>query len=183
MGRIFCIGFNKTGTVSLYTAINNLGFQGIHGMWDNHTKVFKALKEDKNLLHYFPEKITHFSDLDIIKDNFKLLDEQYPNSKFILNTRNKDSWLTSRRNHYKDYLKNKNNGKYHNGWRWIKESESDWSEEWDKHHEEVKEYFKYRPNDFLIIDIPSGDGYDKLCPFLGKEIIGKSFPRLNVTNK
>lgn len=181
--KIFCIGFNKTGTVSLHKALSELGYRGIHGLWKNHKNVEKAISENKPLLNYFDNNITHFSDLDIIKDNYKLLDKQYPNSKFILNTRNKESWLVSRKKHYNDYLNNKNNGKYHNGWRWVKESESDWSKEWDKHHEEVIEYFKNRPEDFLIVDIPSGDGYNKLCPFLGKELLGRKFPRLNVTKK
>ncbi len=176
---IFCIGFNKTATVSLYSALNRLGFIGIHGLWNNHLKVLRAITENKPLLAYL-QGIEHITDLDIIKDNFKLLDTQYPNSKFILNTREKESWLNSRKNHYQDYVID-NKYAYSKGWRWIEETPDEWSNEWDLHHKEVNEYFKDRKDDLLIMDIPSGDGWEKLCTFLDKPILSDNFPRQNVT--
>ena len=182
--KIFCIGFNKTGTVSLYHALKKLGYkQGIHGLWKNHMKIQRAINEDKKLLHYFDSNVTHFSDLDIIKDNFKTLDIQYKNSKFILNTRDKEKWLKSRRAHYNDYLKHKGTGKYNDNWQWIKETEEAWSKQWDTHHENVITYFENRPNDLLILDIPGSDGYEKLCPFLNIKTIKDKFPKLNITKK
>ena len=37
------------------------------------------------------------------------------------------------------------------------------------HYKNALEYFKNRPNDLLIMDITGGDGWEKLCPFLGIE--------------
>lgn len=178
--KIFCIGFNKTGTVSLHAALTYLGYSGIHGMWGNHLKFVDAKNNNKKLLSGFSDNIIHFSDLDIMKDNFKSLDEQYPNSKFILNTRKKEDWLISRKKHYDKYT---DNGKYKYDWRWIKDTPEQWGIEWDLHHKDVIDYFKDRPKDLLIMDIPGGDGWDKLCPFLGIEIVQSSFPKKNVTNK
>jgi 3'(2'), 5'-bisphosphate nucleotidase len=46
---------------------------------------------------------------------------------------------------------------------------------------EVATYFRDRPNDLLIIDVTAGEGWEKLCPFLGKPIPDLPFPKANVT--
>ena len=81
---------------------------------------------------------------------YKLLDKQYPNSKFILNTRNKQKWLKSRINHQ--------NGQYlsHLAKEFqLSENEmiQKWSDEWDYHHLEVISYFYEKPNKLIIFDI------------------------------
>jgi len=45
----------------------------------------------------------------------------------------------------------------------------------------VFEYFKGRPKDLLVMNVSAGDGWEKLCPFLGKPIPGVPFPKANVT--
>ena len=42
------------------------------------------------------------------------------------------------------------------------------------------EYFKNRPQDFLNLDIIGGEGWEKLCEFLGKPIPDVPFPRKRV---
>ncbi len=49
---------------------------------------------------------------------------------------------------------------------------------YDSHSADVTEYFKNRPNDLLVMDITAGDGWDKLCPFLGVPVPQKSFPTI-----
>lgn len=44
------------------------------------------------------------------------------------------------------------------------------------HIQDVMEYFADRESDLLIMDIIGGDGWDKLCPFLNKQIPHKPFP-------
>ena len=46
------------------------------------------------------------------------------------------------------------------------------------HLEDVKKYFKDRPEDLLIINIISDEGWEKLCPFLNKKIPKKLFPNV-----
>ena len=36
-----------------------------------------------------------------------------------------------------------------------------------------------RPGDFLVINIPAGEGWDKLCPFLGLPVPDAPFPLKN----
>lgn len=43
----------------------------------------------------------------------------------------------------------------------------------------MRDYFAGRPEDLLIMDICAGDGWEKLCPFLGFEIPETPFPHLN----
>jgi Sulfotransferase domain len=42
-------------------------------------------------------------------------------------------------------------------------------------------YFENRPGKLLVIDICNGDGYEKLCPFLGLPTINEAFPKENHT--
>lgn len=46
---------------------------------------------------------------------------------------------------------------------------------------EVIEYFKERPQDFLIMDLFAGDGYENLFPFLGRNVLKSDFPHANKT--
>ena len=54
-----------------------------------------------------------------------------------------------------------------------------WIVGYRRHTEHVPKYFADRPGDLLIMEIPSGDGWKKLCPFLGKPIPPAPFPQLN----
>ena len=47
----------------------------------------------------------------------------------------------------------------------------------------VEEYFKDRPQDLLIIDVTAGEGWEKLCPFLGSPVPDVPFPKANVMCK
>jgi hypothetical protein len=40
----------------------------------------------------------------------------------------------------------------------------------------VKEYFRDRPDDLLVMNICAGEGWEKLCPFLGLAIPKVKFP-------
>ena len=51
-----------------------------------------------------------------------------------------------------------------------------------KHRQGILEYFKDRPEDLLIMDFAYGDGWDKLCSFLSKEIPDEPFPHANKRN-
>jgi hypothetical protein len=50
---------------------------------------------------------------------------------------------------------------------------------YDTHVRNVKDYFRDRPEDLLILDICGGDGWEKLCSFLGRSIPQARFPHAN----
>jgi hypothetical protein len=49
---------------------------------------------------------------------------------------------------------------------------------YETHERNVREYFADRPKDLLILDVVRGDGWDKLCQFLGRDLPKVPFPHL-----
>lgn len=123
--------------------------------------------------------LSTLSDYDAFLDHpidqiFEELDLIYPNSKFILTLRDKQSWLLSRKRHV---LRNKKNPRYDGNWLTINISQ--WEKLYDTHHRRVYNYFLDRPNDLLEINIVNGEGWEKLCPFLDLKKPGIEFPKKN----
>ena len=50
---------------------------------------------------------------------------------------------------------------------------------YELHVRNVCEYFKDRPDDFLLLDICAGESWEKLCRFLGVAVPNAAFPRAN----
>lgn len=179
--KIFCIGFNKTGTTSLHLAFEHLGFKSVHFRCEKGMLKDIFIKNHKNK----KKLLTGVDDFDAYSDwvfsstmNFyKKLDKQYPKSKFILHTRNMNDWLDSREAHVK---RNQNNPDYRGDF--LEIDREKWKNEWKKHHEDVFKYFKNKPEDLLVIDITKGEGWKKLCSFLNVPIPQKPFPKSNKTN-
>jgi len=171
--KIFCIGFHKTGTSSLASALKTLGYRvtGPNGIRDPDIA--------DNVYALADSLVNEF---DAFQDNpwpviYKYLDEKYPNGKFILTIRSTESWIKSQVSHF---------GRRETPMReWIygtgcpKGNEKIYTERFDKHNEEVIDYFKDRPNDLLVLDLSKGDCWDKLCSFLGADIPDIPFPHAN----
>jgi hypothetical protein len=109
-----------------------------------------------------------------LSDNFDLLDRQYPGSKFILTTRDLESWIESRRHHVLRNVARKQQGQYDGDFLTV--DQATWAQQYHEHHARVRAYFADRPGDLLVMDIVAGDGYEVLCPFLGREIPDEPFP-------
>ena len=154
--KIFVIGLNKTGTMTIHYLFESNGFKALHWCIPSDPKykrnsveesVIYNLKNNNNLLDKeLDEKFQVFSDIQNLSTNFKLLDKQYPNSLFIYNYRNVNSWILSRLNHSR--------GNYLNYWRKYNKkrhlSDTEVIEEWINlhrtHHEKVMNYFKNNKN-------------------------------------
>ena len=166
--RVFVIGFNKCGTRTLHWYFKSNGYKSVH--WD-HGKlalaIFRNLSDSAPLLTGY-EDYTIFSDMEnIVRDTFAFeayklypyFSAQYPDSVFILNTRNVDKWIKSRFEH--------GNGSYAKKWREIVHAADDeeliarWRQDWDRHHENVERFFALNPHRFLKFDIDT-DGAEKL---------------------
>ena len=63
---------------------------------------------------------------------------------------------------------------------WLTGNEGDkqLSESFLKHNQAVRDFFSDKPGRFLEMNIINGDGWEILCPFLGKQIPKCSFPNL-----
>lgn len=177
--KIFQIGFNKCGTVSLWKIFNDFLQEPINAVhWDKGLlakTMYENLNTGKNLLVGY-EDYSYFGDMQyqLWIDNkpkdmilpylsmFKILDQQYPNSKFILNTRDINNWLRSREN----WAPGGDNNFYMKlyGIDNIIDLKEIYKETWIRHHSDVTEYFSKRPDDLLIYNIET-DNIKKLTNF------------------
>ena len=181
--KIICVGLNKTGTTSLHRAFKILNFKSIHyqGKEGNIKKIIYDNYINGNKLLKGIENYDVYSDWNNANTNFlfKQLDKQYPKSKFILNTRDIDSWLKSRENHVNSIpnLKNKQAENPENTWYNI--DKEAWVKVYKEHHREVLKYFEDREDDLLIFNLFEGDSWEKICNFLNKPIPKEPFPNAN----
>lgn len=166
--KVFCIGYNKTGTTTLGKALEMLGYRNssfnktVWRKYYKHNQIVKILK--------YTAKFDSVDDLPWLKeDMIPILDRVFPNSKFIYLTRDEESWKIS--------LKNwtfKQTGSYPN----LEER----LEDFRKHRDFVINYFKDKPKEqFLILDVKDENGFKKLADFLGKTTTHKQFPHYNKT--
>jgi len=169
--KIFCIGFAKTGTTSLSVALMTLGYnvKGVMGVHDPSISKIVYKLADKIIPLYNAFQDEPWPVL------YKYLDENY-GGKFILTVRNENDWIESLKRHcgdihtpFREWIYGYGNPVGH---------EDVYLERYRKHNNDVMEYFKGR-DDFLKMNITEGDGYEKLCPFLGHKIINEKFPHEN----
>jgi len=169
MKKIFGIGMSRTGTTSLAAVLKQAGI---------------------NLIHY-PTKAELFNPkndgaCDIpAAIHYKELDKRFPNSKFIYTFREKEEWLTS----MEKYLKRKrtvNLASYQHENRMgmygqIEFNKDAFAAVYNKHDNDIREYFKNREKDLLILNICGGDEIGGLLSFIGKPNKNPSqkFPQMN----
>jgi hypothetical protein len=168
--KIFVIGLSRTGKTSLTQALRMLGYRTVHFPTSFDQFLYHEAATDTSVAYRFEE-----------------LDRLFPGSKFILTLRDEKAWLTS-------YTQLRNlQIRIGRNWPMMREAAKvresifgtqdfdpeAWIAGYRRHTEHVLKYFAERPGDLLIMDIPSGDGWEKLCPFLGKLIPPAPFPHLN----
>lgn len=175
---VFNIGFAKCGTNSLCSALNILGINTIHYQIPNQNILIeklikKNIKFGRKIFHSLDNQYFGYSDFSGLH-YYTLLDRDYPNSKFILTTRNIDDYITSRVNHDAKYhheiLKTKAK---------ISSKQQKLRENFINNTQKLKKYFKDKPDQYLELKICEGEGWEKLCPFLNLAIPKMQFPHLN----
>ena len=190
MSKVFFIGYNKTATYSLHKLFSHSGYKSCHA---NYARKVIALTMKENFESNKP-LLTNLEGpscyLDIVycdhstyveaNQYFKTLDEQYPNSYFVLQTRNVDEWIKSRMNHMPkkpfseramSALNLKNEEDLINYWKDLREN----------HYKEVRNYFKNN-NRYVEFDIDNDD-ISKLIRHVRKDFTlkEKHWGRHNVT--
>jgi len=201
--KVFCIGQNKTGTTTIEAVLKSLGYKiGDQRKGELLIKDW-AVRDFKNIVKLC-KTADAFQDVPFSNDfTYTVLDYTFPNSKFILTVRNdKDEWYESlTRFHTKlvgkgrlptaDDLKA---FKYrYKGFVWdamqVKYGIDEttlydykiYTDQYDMHNQRVIEYFKYRPNDLLVLNVAEENAMEKLYTFLGIPYDGEIMPHLNVS--
>jgi hypothetical protein len=173
--KVFGIGLNKTGTRSLHDALEVLGLRSLHwGGPEVRVAVERALREGRPPLEDIDD-VDAYSDILALSTSFDVLDRAYPGSKFILTVRELGEWLDSRRRHVEANVARRASGEYSGTFLTV--DIEGWTAEREAHHARVRAYFANRPDDLLVIDIPAGEGWERLCPFLDLAIPDVPFPR------
>jgi hypothetical protein len=165
--KVFCIGYNKTGTTSCGKAFEILGYRNC----SFNQKLWRQEYKNKEFLKIlnFASKFDSFDDLPWLKeDMIQLFDKVFPHSKFIYLERDEESWLRSLNN-----WSYKRTGKYPD----LEKELNDFR----NHRTFVMNYFKDRPQDMLSINISNEDAFIKLAKFLGKETKKRQMPHENKT--
>lgn len=176
--KVFGIGWAKTGTTTLGKVFEALGYK--HKTQD-FTLLDDFMQGSYKNLNQVIKEYDSFEDWPWLV-MFKQLDALYPNSKFILTIRDPKDWISSFRN----MLKNEKSSDYTNksrsflyGLSFPNVSDEKLLYRYNYHIAEVKNYFRYRTNDLLIVDWSKGDDWEKICDFLNKKIPNKPFPHAN----
>lgn len=181
INKIFGIGFHRTGTRTLCTALNSLQLPTDHYRLG---RTFFSNIKNQNYCLPGRERFIGYTDLPIPLV-FKELDQQYPGSKFILTIRDPESWITSVNRHLhrlSEKQKLPRDREIHQYCYGI--GMEDFGDEADKtrldrylqHNDDVLEYFRERPHDLLVFNLMGGDEWEKLCPFLRERIPKRRFP-------
>lgn len=178
--KVFCIGLNKTGTTSVGDALKILGFnrfgwrpgisaQLVNRWHEGNFSPFTQVIEDHDAFEDLPWPLV-----------FKELEERYPDAKFILTYRsNEEAWLSSIQKHIE------------RGSRWLghfliygsydPQNDQDlYIQRYNRHNDDVRNYFASKPGKLIELCFENGDGWDKLCNFLGiSEVPVVPFPHSN----
>jgi hypothetical protein len=176
--KVFGIGFAKTGTTTLGKCLEILGFKHIGKKLD---LVYAYKNKDFKRLFDVIDKHESFEDWpwSLI---YKEVDQHYPFSKFILTVRDIENVVRSYKNMVANEVPRKDIKQIRKiiyGFESIEGHEREFIKRYENHTEDVKEYFRGREKDLLIVNWEKGDGWIQLCNFLNKEIPNVPFPHCN----
>lgn len=180
--KVFGVGFQKTGTTSLGTIFDKLGYKTLSYGAFRHLAGRDALTWDE----IRKLAIELAAEADAAKDTpwpllYKELDEAFPGSKFIHVTRKTESWIKSAVNDFQNHPNALHRLIY--GTNGPLGNESVWTKRYEEHNAAVAEYFADRPDDYLHVQLEDGLTYEKVCPFLGEPLVGTGSPKANTRGK
>lgn len=187
--RVFGIGLGRTGTVSLTSALNTLGYKTLHYPHDERT--YEELRRGD-------PKLTVLGEYDGITDipaamMYKKFAAAYPQARFVLTVRDEEPWLRSIERHWSRFPSlpsDPSSGEpdHRYALRRLTRSTVFGLNAFDaellplrraEYHRDVKKFFADQPERLLELDICGGDGWEPLCNFLDKPVPDQDFPCLH----
>jgi len=181
--KVFIIGLPRTSTTSVCLATLNLGFKTAHTAYTHQTL----------------DQAQVIADTPIFCD-YQTFDANYPNAKFIYLTREAKLWLPSIKQLLQRMYKNlqRTDGGfnpvlkrcYNSVFSPLTEQNINQDEFllqcYQRHFQEVKNYFIGREQDLLIIDVSQAESYCALVEFLEIKASKKNetgFEHINIGGK
>jgi len=188
-GKIFCIGFYKTGTTTLYDALRTLGYHTVNG---DTPGSYPGADDGATLIRQIDAgdyRLPTFDMFDAFSDNpyfriWRQIHDQFPQAKYILTVRDEDRWIESCVKFYR-----------HRRIRpmrvWMfgphanpaasPASRQAWLDAYRAHNAAVREFFATRPHQYFEFDPTREGGWDRLCAFLGAPVPSQPWPHANPT--
>lgn len=187
-GKIFGVGLGRTGTQSLAVALNRLGIRTRH-----HVDYNRLIPEFRPASRTFLGRrlMAMLDGYRAVANGtglpYRELDLAFPNSRFILTVREPDAWLDSQRAYRRLQSERAGDSETQRVQRFINREiygsedfdPKTWLDAYDRHVAGVLDYFAGRPASLLVLDICGGEGWEKLCPFLGLAVPSRPFPQTN----
>ncbi len=186
-GKVFGIGFYKTGTTSLYEALRILGYHAVNG---DTPGSYPGADDGATLVRQIDAgdfRLPTFEMFDAFTDNpyFRIWREihaMYPDARYILTVRDDEPWIASCTGFYR-------NRRIRPMRAWMFGSHADpsrdeqsrqaWLAAYRAHNQAVREYFSSRPGQFLEFDATRERGWDRLCAFLQAPVPARPWPHAN----
>jgi len=189
-GKVFGVGLSRTGTKSLNRALEMLGLRSVHYPLD------ATLLSELQAKHY---RFSLLDQLDAMTDItvspfYGELDALFPHSKFILTVRSRRAWLRSLQGHW-NYADrwlaadpNPTSQLNHDLTTLLKQATYGCGPDpqpfdaalltaaYQRHCQGVLAHFRPRPQQLLVLNICTGQGWERLCPFLGCRPVDGPFP-------
>lgn len=176
--KVFGIGWAKTGTTTLGSCLEILGYrhqgQDLDLVYD---------VRDGNLERIFSivDRFDVFEDWPWIL-LYEELDRRYPGSRFILTVRDTEKWWRSYQNHISTRGARSDIREIRRiiyGFDEDLQDKQAYVERYEGHNAAVLRYFAGRPDDLLILDWEKGHGWLELCRFLGQKEPRQPLPHAN----
>jgi len=201
--KIFCIGRNKTGTTSLKRAMTDLGY--VVGSQRAAEMLLRDwARRDFTLIAAYCRTGEFFQDIPFsLPYTFQAMDMHFPGSKFILTIRDPESWYKSMIEFHRlesvhgdkitSLEKLKDVDYCYKGYAYETKAfvydlpgDDPYHKEtlinhYNFHNQMVRDYFRNRPEDLLVLNVAEAGAYKKLCEFLGKTPVADEFPWDNRT--
>jgi hypothetical protein len=185
INKIWGVGLGKTGTSTLEVVLQRMGFRTLDlDEWETSKFIIDNVARG---IYTFKTMENYDALTNACRYYYQCVDRHYPNSKFILTLREKESWLDSWEKHFNWWYKQKDVDEsvilsVHNHFAMFGcyfFSRERFGDVYDMHHKNVRDYFAGRYNDCIEVDWTQEKDLSRLCNFLGREVSDLSIPWVN----
>jgi hypothetical protein len=186
-GKIFGIGFYKTGTTTLFEALRVLGYHTVNG---DKPGSYPGADDGAALIRQIDAgdyRLPTFEMFDAFTDNpyFRIWREiyaQFPDSKYVLTYRDESAWIASCVTFYRNRrirpMRVWMFGEHANPAR-DAASRRAWLEAYRAHNAAVRAFFATRPGQYFEFDPTKEPDWHRLCAFLDAPVPATPWPHAN----
>jgi Sulfotransferase domain len=178
--KVFCVGFQKTGTTSLGRALEVLGYtvcgyQQFRDLAHVPTAHVGQLVRERAL--------TLLRDYSAFADTpwpvlYDACDRASPGSRFIHVIRDEDRWIQSVVDDFGEFDNSVHEWIYGHGH--PKGNESAYIERYREHNQKVAHYFRGKSRQYVLLNLDRGQvNWDGVCSFLDIDTPKVPWPHLN----